>query len=1092
MIYIDLDLNQNELQNAVLHQSSTAPSEPVAGQIYFNSTSKKFFYYDGTQWVEVANAANAGVTSFGVSGSGQTGDITVGNGLQMNSKEVSVKAKSGDYVTVDGNGVQLDSTKIDSAYTTANATNLATVASVTAAIGTLDVPATGTGAITGMGAGKTIATLTETDGKVAATFQDIAITHSQVSDWSSNVGVTAVAEGATNGTVAVTTNGGSATDVPVHGLDTAAYHPDTYFQQAFNDGSHDITAGSAVTGSTATYKVEFHDGTQTNGALGTNSAVADTMYFTEQSSASNPIVTYNDISGITGAMVYKGVVDGTHALPTTGVKAGWTYLVAADGTYAGQACQVGDMIVAQDTTPTWNVINKNVSVSDGNATLVAGGASQTVGTVEGVALHAKAEVTGGNAAIATLNSTTNVVTLKAGVTQTGTSGTIANDSGTDISLAAVAKTGAANELTVTSGNYGGDTATTNAQTALSNLATAVGGKVADVQINSSSIVNGTTKVADIAADGTYNATSNKIATQSTVTNAINALDVTTAVQPVAYTAATTSAGAKLDFKGVIETDGKIAQGSGTGSLQFAKVATSGSAADVSVTSGTYGGSTTVTTTQGALDNLTSAISAASISIDGQVGAITTGNGIKTLTASSKVIEVELDSTNAHGLSLSASGLAYNHNTTPITVASENSSTHVVTINGTLTPDASDAITASNAITLDPVAKTGTTAVSATDLFSVSTSGNTTTVTAKSYAQDAHAQSTVATGSTNFTIGDAKLNIAGYANGNSATAITTTEVFSANETVDSTITFNQYDFIWVGADKKLALNTATATSASNKIVTQSDIASMAGAMHYKGTVANATAGPWASGATCASGDTWIASADFTYGSGASAVSIEKGDMIVFSGTGATDFNVVQTNMSIGVSDGQIAENDGALTNGNIVYATADGIKTSSITESGLQTAVTNANSAVQSVSGQSALTGTNYVAATATTSNHAVTIASTYTQGVMNATDMSVTTAGMMTTDSMANVKTYIDNRGFKATTKNLTFTGSTSTKTATITVTGCESTDKNLAIVEVRNANNEVVDCHIDYEYNVITITAKNPPAGMYAVVHCPSSYTIS
>lgn len=37
--------------------------------------------------------------------------------------------------------------------------------------------------VEGMGAGKTIATLTETDGKIAATFQDIAITASQVSDF---------------------------------------------------------------------------------------------------------------------------------------------------------------------------------------------------------------------------------------------------------------------------------------------------------------------------------------------------------------------------------------------------------------------------------------------------------------------------------------------------------------------------------------------------------------------------------------------------------------------------------------------------------------------------------------------------------------------------------------------------------------------------------------------------------------------------------------------------------------------------------------------------------------------------------------------
>lgn len=60
----------------------------------------------------------------------------------------------------------------------ASTNKAATVATVTGAIESLDVSD-----ITGMGAGKTIATLTETDGKVAATFQDISITKSQVSDF---------------------------------------------------------------------------------------------------------------------------------------------------------------------------------------------------------------------------------------------------------------------------------------------------------------------------------------------------------------------------------------------------------------------------------------------------------------------------------------------------------------------------------------------------------------------------------------------------------------------------------------------------------------------------------------------------------------------------------------------------------------------------------------------------------------------------------------------------------------------------------------------------------------------------------------------
>ena len=105
----------------------------------------------------------------------------------------------------------------------------------------------------------------------------------------------------------------------------------------------------------------------------------------------------------------------------------------------------------------------------------------------------------------------------------------------------------------------------------------------------------------INLDGTYDASTNKIATQSTVTSAIQALDTQSDVQAVDYTAATSSTGAKLTFKGVSEADGVIAQGSGTTELQFAKVATTGAASDVSYTNSTSG--MTATNVQAAIDEL---------------------------------------------------------------------------------------------------------------------------------------------------------------------------------------------------------------------------------------------------------------------------------------------------------------------------------------------------------------------------------------------------------------------------------------------------------------------------------------------------------
>ena len=270
------------------------------------------------------------------------------------------------------------------------------------------------------------------------------------------------------------------------------------------DGSHDIVTIDSYTpqtGENATQKIEFFDATQTDGVVSTNNTASETLYLSQAVTAANPIITKDDLSGIVGAMVYKGAVNSNTDLPTTGVQAGWTYVVATAGTYAGQACEVGDMIIAKDSTPTWNVINGENQVTNSNPTIVAGAStSSTIATVDGTAITAKVSVTAGSATIASKSG--NSITLNTGITQGTNTGTIANTTGegTTITLADVAATGAANELTVTEAVYGSGNATTNAQTALTNLASAISSASITIDGHVGAITTGD-GLTDVAADG---------------------------------------------------------------------------------------------------------------------------------------------------------------------------------------------------------------------------------------------------------------------------------------------------------------------------------------------------------------------------------------------------------------------------------------------------------------------------------------------------------------------------------------------------------------------------------------------------------------
>lgn len=128
----DLDLNKNELQNAVVQNLAAAPSNPLRGQIYLYTVDNMLYFWNGTEWKPV-----------GVSGSGGGGAVTIvestGSGDTLKtytlyqdgtalSPSISIPkdflVKSGEVIdVVEYNGSYYDAT--DTSHTTALSVNAA-------------------------------------------------------------------------------------------------------------------------------------------------------------------------------------------------------------------------------------------------------------------------------------------------------------------------------------------------------------------------------------------------------------------------------------------------------------------------------------------------------------------------------------------------------------------------------------------------------------------------------------------------------------------------------------------------------------------------------------------------------------------------------------------------------------------------------------------------------------------------------------------------------------------------------------------------------------------------------------------------------
>lgn len=425
-----IDLNQLELQNARLQNLATAPSSPVKGQVYFNTTNNEALVWNGTAWVpwdgvkktsttpkmdgtaaigsETKYAAGDHVHPTDTSRAASNhahGNITNGGDITATAPTIA----SGDQIIINDhsaskitNGPTFDGSTTTKALTPKGTwetfNNYSHPTYTQKDTGLYRISITSEGHINSASSAEKYIDGVKFDGTSnidhlyvidlttiendtivlpASVYGDLQAAGTIVYVRFSNSNSASIGTGSTgSNTCKLKTSNGNAQPIR--------------YRNATNNTGANLTVTTAVGWFKAGSVFGFINSnnewfiigdrdTNTTYSSGTDAEL--TAGTVAANRVWSPKILHDYVAGVVGgadAMRFKGTIGtgGTvTTLPTTGVKVGDTYRIITAGTYAGQTCEIGDLIIATATTPTWTVAQTNI---DGAITSISGTAPISV------------------------------------------------------------------------------------------------------------------------------------------------------------------------------------------------------------------------------------------------------------------------------------------------------------------------------------------------------------------------------------------------------------------------------------------------------------------------------------------------------------------------------------------------------------------------------------------------------------------------------------------------------------------------------------------------------------------------------------------